>query len=140
MGVLLLQALVTSHGAQVPQQLLQGVVGEVVALISEVDLVVAAMGLRLITSLVTRQPATAPTVHARVLPPSMALLQSQLLQVPGCRLGMPCGTELAVLAPSACSHNHLVVALHAAVCLPAQQLSSHLGLPQRTSCAHAVAC
>ena len=76
-----MQALVTKHGGEVPGALLSRVVEELVGLISDADLVVAAMSLRLCATLLMQQPSCAPTISASALPPAMALLQSQLLQV-----------------------------------------------------------
>lgn len=64
-----------------PPELLKRVVDEAVGLISDADLVVAAMSLRLCATLLSQQPSIAPTISASALPPAMALLQSQLLQV-----------------------------------------------------------
>ena len=75
-----MQALVTKHGGEVPQQLLRRIVEEVVLLISDTDLVVAAMSLRLCATLLTQQPSSAASISASALPPAMALLQSQLIQ------------------------------------------------------------
>lgn len=90
----------TRHGDVAGQQQVHGLIEEVVALISDADLAVAAMSLHLCCTLLQRHPASARDLSASALPPSMALLQSQLLQV---ALLICCSTRAAGCSAPQCT-------------------------------------
>ncbi|KAK9803499.1 hypothetical protein WJX73_009717 [Symbiochloris irregularis] len=112
-----IDALMTRHGDAAGQQQVQGLVEEVVALISDADLVVAAMSLHLCCTLLQRHPACASDLSASALPPSMALLQSQLLQ--GAALQELQAFLVGLLQSSAISFDQLLSSLLTAGQMPA---------------------
>ena len=74
------QAVVAARGAGVSAAAVDGVVEAAAPLVSDSDLVVAALALQACSRLLERQPASARAVAARVLPQAIALAQSALLQ------------------------------------------------------------
>lgn len=60
------QALVVSHGADIEKASLQGTVAEAAPLITDTDLTVTALSLRLAESILKHQPAAAPEVVQQV--------------------------------------------------------------------------
>ena len=76
-----LQALTSRHGSAVSPMTLAAALQEVVPLLSDGDLLIAALSLNFCGSLVRAQPQEAQAAVERVLPPTLALTKSPLLQV-----------------------------------------------------------
>ena len=75
------QALVAKYGGELDAQQVQHLLEELPVLVSDTDLLLAAMALGTCTTLVLQQPSCAGAVTAAVLPGALRLVQSQLLQV-----------------------------------------------------------
>ena len=76
-----LQALTSRHGSAVSPTTLAAALQEVVPLLSDGDLLIAALSLNFCGSLVRAQPREAQAAVERVLPSTLALTKSPLLQV-----------------------------------------------------------
>lgn len=92
-----LQALTSRHGSAVSPTTLAAALQEVVPLLSDGDLLIAALSLNFCGSLVRAQPHEAQAAVERVLPPTLALTKSPLLQV-----GPPCPRSVGL--PGTCLH------------------------------------
>ena len=69
------------YGGELNQKLLQQLLEELPVLVSDTDLLLAAMALGACTTLLLQQPSSAGAVASAVLPSALRLVQSQLLQV-----------------------------------------------------------
>lgn len=75
-----LNALVESNGSHMSGEVFATVLSEVAALVSDADLHLSHLALRLVRSVLATSPAAAPTVQSQVLPKALALAVSPVLQ------------------------------------------------------------
>ena len=75
-----MQALVAKYGGELNSGLIQQLLGELPVLVSDPDLLLAAMALGACTTLLLQQPSSAGAEASAVFPSALGLVQSQLLQ------------------------------------------------------------
>jgi cullin-associated NEDD8-dissociated protein 1 len=76
-----LEALVAKYGPSLDPASTSALLAESSSLISDADLSIAALSLKLAVTLLKQQPAVAQQVVERVLPAGLVLVRSPLLQV-----------------------------------------------------------